>query len=182
MMKWAKERDGLIAQTRAFVNSVIAWKADTMPSPGAEAQPVAIENTFAVTPAVTLPEHAEQVEPAEELEVIEAVETAAAVEPAQALPIAELPSPKFAPPKPQPLSAQAPEFQSTERPLAKDAQKQDTMQVDVRKEIQGRVAAFQAHQQRFAREREAYFKSVLTKARSALDGKRDDSGRDKPTA
>jgi hypothetical protein len=40
------------------------------------------------------------------------------------------------------------------------------VQSDIRKEIQSRVAAFQAHQHRFAREREAFFNSVLTKARS----------------
>jgi hypothetical protein len=43
----------------------------------------------------------------------------------------------------------------------------------VRKEIQSRVAAFQAHQHRFQREREAYFKSVLTKACSAIEGRSD---------
>jgi hypothetical protein len=42
-------------------------------------------------------------------------------------------------------------------------------QSDVRQEIQGRVAAFQAHQHRFQREREAYFTSVLTKLRSAIE-------------
>jgi hypothetical protein len=37
---------------------------------------------------------------------------------------------------------------------------------EVRQEIQNRVAAFQANQHRFQREREAYYNSVLTKARS----------------
>ena len=44
---------------------------------------------------------------------------------------------------------------------------------DVRKEIQSRVAAFQAHQHRFQREREAYFNSVLTQARSTIEGESD---------
>jgi hypothetical protein len=35
---------------------------------------------------------------------------------------------------------------------------------EARKDVQSRVAAFQAHQHRFQREREAYFNSVLTKA------------------
>ena len=47
---------------------------------------------------------------------------------------------------------------------------------EVRKEIENRVAAFQAHQHRFHREREAYFKSVLTKVRSAIA-----NGPDKPS-
>jgi hypothetical protein len=46
-------------------------------------------------------------------------------------------------------------------------------QGDMRKEIQSRVAAFQAHQHRFQREREAYFNSVLTQARSTIEGESD---------
>jgi hypothetical protein len=135
VMKWAKERDSLIAQTRAFVNSVITWKAETAPSPGS-IQPVAIENTFAAASP----------------EPDEAVTTSETTEPTQAVPTAELPS-------------------------VGNPSVHDTVQNDLRKEIQSRVAAFQAHQHRFAREREAHFKSVLakarSKARSALDG--DDS-------
>ncbi len=41
--------------------------------------------------------------------------------------------------------------------------------VQIRKELQTRIAAFQAHQHRFQREREAYFNSVLTKARSNVE-------------
>jgi hypothetical protein len=40
---------------------------------------------------------------------------------------------------------------------------------EIRKEVQTRIAAFQAHQHRFQREREAYFNSVLTKARSTFE-------------
>jgi hypothetical protein len=40
----------------------------------------------------------------------------------------------------------------------------------LREEIQGRVAAFQAHQRLFNRERDEYFKSVLTKARASIEG------------
>jgi hypothetical protein len=47
---------------------------------------------------------------------------------------------------------------------------------EVRREIQTRVAAFQAHQHRFHREREAYFNSVLTKVRSDIE-----KGPDAPT-
>jgi len=38
--------------------------------------------------------------------------------------------------------------------------------IGMREEIQGRVAAFRAHQQLFDRERDAYFKSVLTRVRA----------------
>ncbi len=140
-MKWAKERDGLIAQTRAFVNSVIVWKANTAP-PSEAVQPVAIENTFAVSSST----------PAERIVEPDATEPGQ-----RALPIAELPSPKL--------------------PSATH-----TVENDVRNEIQSRIAAFQAHQHRFAQEREVYFNSVLTKARSALDGGRNEVGHDKPSA
>jgi hypothetical protein len=40
------------------------------------------------------------------------------------------------------------------------------VQGDVRAEVQNRIAAFQAHQHRFRREREAYFDSVLAKVRA----------------
>jgi hypothetical protein len=39
---------------------------------------------------------------------------------------------------------------------------------EIREEIQGRVAAFRAHQQLFHREREAYFNSVLAKVRASI--------------
>jgi hypothetical protein len=44
---------------------------------------------------------------------------------------------------------------------------------DVRTEIQNRVATFRAHQERFHREREAYFCATLARARDAT---RNDSG------
>lgn len=42
---------------------------------------------------------------------------------------------------------------------------------EIREEIQGRVAAFRAHQQLFHRERDAYFNSVLTRVRASTEGK-----------
>jgi hypothetical protein len=38
----------------------------------------------------------------------------------------------------------------------------------IREEIEGRVAAFRAHQQRFDRERDRHFNSVLTGIRAAI--------------
>jgi hypothetical protein len=40
----------------------------------------------------------------------------------------------------------------------------------VREEIQSRIETFRAHQHRFHREREEYFKSVLAKARASTGG------------
>ena len=184
-MKWAKERDSLIAQTKAFVNSVIAWKADSAP-PSEPAPPVAIENPFAVRLR-------------EELELIDAVAPLEAedetAELAQALPVAELPSSEPTPSEPASPDPGSPDVPPLTTPSVSDApqdanilhkadalQKEDPVQNDIRKEIQSRVAAFQAHQHRFAREREAYFNSVITKARSTLDGKSSGDDHDMPPA
>lgn len=102
-MKWVMERDLLIAQTMAFVQSVTGKK------PEADA-PVAPPSS-----------------PVIEFEQLESpVEVAAT------------------PPKP---------------PVARSA---------IREEIEGRVAAFRAHQQRFDRERDKHFNSVLTGIRAAI--------------
>jgi hypothetical protein len=177
MMKWAKERDSLIAQTRAFVNSVIVWKADA-PPPADPLRPVAIENPFALTP---------RDEP-EQIAAAETPERTDIAAPAQPLPIAELPVPRAvspASPSAKAVLREHDERQTTAAPSERQTateevapEKDEAAQNDVRKEIQSRVAAFQAHQRRFAKEREAYFNSVLTKARSAINGHDDDNGRD----
>lgn len=100
-MKWVMERDLLIAQTMAFVESVTGKK------PEADAQ--------AESPSL----------PVVEFEQIES-------------PVAEAPR--------QP-------------PVARSA---------LRQEIEGRVSAFRAHQQRFDRERDRHFNSVLTGIRAAI--------------
>jgi hypothetical protein len=48
--------------------------------------------------------------------------------------------------------------------------------IALREEIQGRVAAFRAHQQLFHRERDAYFNAVLTKARASRHSEQDRPG------
>jgi hypothetical protein len=109
MMKWARERDLFIAQTKTFVQS-IAGK-----NPEAQAR------------AETRIEFA----PVDQVESVERpIEIAREVVPA---------------PRPQP-----------------------TPRGGLREEIQGRVAAFRAHQQLFDRERDAYFNTVLTKVRASI--------------
>jgi hypothetical protein len=136
-MKWIKERDALIAQTKAFVQSVTGRRPEETIDP----------------PVVALSR-------------IESVPTEAAV-------FIEGPIPA------DPLAA----YESVERterinvaPLTAPPARV-LPQSDVRMEIQSRVAAFQAHQHRFHREREAYFKSVLVKVRSAIE-----NGTDTPSA
>ena len=102
-MKWVMERDVLIAQTMAFVQSVTGKK------PEADTQ---VESSPS---------------PVMEFERLESpVEVAAA------------------PRRP---------------PVARSA---------VREEMEGRVAAFRAHQQRFDRDRDRHFNSVLTGIRASI--------------
>ena len=58
------------------------------------------------------------------------------------------------------------ELDSAERPVAvvPTSHALRLPQSEVREEIQGRVAAFRAHQQLFQRERDDYFNSTLAKA------------------
>ena len=116
-MKWTAERDLLIAQTMAFVQSVTGRKPDVDGR---------VEFTRS-SPVVT----ASAVE-TEKLE--SSVEATAAA--------------------PKPVVTLSP----------------------VRAEIEGRVAAFRAHQQRFDRERDRHFNSVLTGIRAAIT----DSSRSSP--
>ena len=133
-MKWAKERDVLIAQTKAFVQSVTGRRPDnTVESTSVEMNRTELARTdySGFTPRSV---------PADSFESIEKVEQTA-------IPVVEAPPVRVLP------------------------------HSEVRREIQNRVAAFQAHQHRFHREREAYFKSVLIKVRSAIE-----NGPDAPSA
>jgi hypothetical protein len=133
-MKWAKERDVLIAQTKAFVQSVTGRRPDNT----VELTSVEMNRT---EPARTdYSGFTPRSVPADSFESIEKVEQTA-------IPVVEAPPVRVLP------------------------------HSEVRREIQNRVAAFQAHQHRFHREREAYFKSVLIKVRSAIE-----NGPDAPSA
>jgi hypothetical protein len=129
-MKWQKERDDLIAQTKAFVQSV------TGRTPQAVLGPIFNKPTPTENPV-----------------------------------LASGPDPVSPPPLPiEQAAAKSTETGLFEtKPMERDLPSvKAPIPGDVRKEIQTRVAAFQAHQHRFHRERDAYFNSVLTKARSAI--------------
>jgi hypothetical protein len=136
-MKWAKERDELIAQTKAFVQSVTGRKAET-----------------ALEPNPLVPSRSELAR----AEYSGFTPRPVPAEPSVSFEPTEKPEQAHVPPLGAPSARVLP-------------------QSEVRIEIQNRVAAFQAHQHRFHREREAYFKSVLTKVRLAIE-----NGRDAPSA
>jgi hypothetical protein len=138
VMKWAKERDDLIAQTKAFVQSVTGRRTEPAPEP----KPL-VELNRAEPPRTEDPVVMAQPVPATSSVSFE--------------PVARFAQADILPP---------------EAPAARVL-----AQSEVRKEIKNRVAAFQAHQHRFHREREAYFKSVLIKVRSAIE-----NGPDAPSA
>jgi hypothetical protein len=125
-MKWSTERDGLIAQTLAFVQSVTDRTSDA-------AAEIDTPKATSVGPS--------------------------SAEPAPVAGVSGLSAP-------------------TDNLVTNSVQGEQTSELsrasvvpgnDIRREFQNRIAAFQAHQHRFHREREAYFNSVLTKVRSVLE-------------
>jgi hypothetical protein len=138
-MKWMRERDLLIAQTMAFVQSV------TGKTPEAEKT---------VTTSVALPS----------VETSETIRTAAALPGAlpdiKALLAVTLP----AAPAPTEISREEiPREISRPAPLA-----HLELREDFQSEIRARVANFRAHQERFNREREAYCSATMAKVHASL--------------
>jgi hypothetical protein len=140
-MKWMRERDLLIAQTMAFVESV------TGKTPEAEKT---------VTTSVALL----SVEPSE-------TTRAASVLPDIEYLLAK--TPVAQPPREvsRDVSSEVPREMPREisrpAPLARP-----DLQEDFRSEIRARVANFRAHQERFNREREAYCSATMAKVHAAL--------------
>ena len=137
-MKWMRERDLLIAQTLAFVQSV-SGKAPTA------------ETTITASVAL-LP--------------VEASEPAAL--PDIALPLAEAPLAAPAPreasrEETREASTEMPRQISSPAPIARL-----DLHEDFQSEIRARVAHFRANQERFNREREAYGSATMAKVRASL--------------
>jgi hypothetical protein len=150
-MKWLKERDELIAQTEAFVKSVTARRPQAAVSP-VPAQSAPIENPFshvAARPTLSSPAPTPPPEP---------------LSSPKPLPVEDLALP-------QPIEYLE---QLAASPRAEPPPIKAFARGEVRQEILNRVAAFQANQHRFQREREAYYDAVLTKARSTAHDGADD--------
>ena len=122
-MKWMKERDLLIAQTMAFVQSV-AGRATS------DARDV-----LRHTPQDTLIESA----------LIRSTDEVAEAE----------------------RPAETVQTEALQHQPAQTARPSPVRVSDFRQEIRGRVAAFRAHQEFFHREREEYYKSVVTRLRAS---------------
>lgn len=144
-MKWMKERDLLIAQTMAFVQSV------TGKPPEAEKTPKAAK-TVATSVALL------------SIETSETTRAAAALADIVSL-LAETPPATQAPREvSRDVSREEmPREISRPAPLA-----HLDLREDFQAEIRARVANFRAHQERFNREREAYCSATMAKVHASL--------------
>jgi hypothetical protein len=142
-MKWMKERDLLIAQTMAFVQSVTGKK------PGPDLLLPATETTVLAT-------------------VTTAVVNVEAVLSEPPIPVAVPPNSIQTKPiqtKPaEPTPSETKPFQA--KPLRIAGL---DLPDDFQSEIRARVASFRAHQERFTREREEYCRATMAKVRATLD-------------
>jgi hypothetical protein len=145
-MKWMKERDLLIAQTMAFVQSV------TGKTPEAEKTVSASVSLLSV-------------------EAYESTRPATALSDAALSDIASLLA-KTPPAAQAPVAAQAPTlevFVETPRAIPSPVPvARPDLREDFQSEIKARIASFRAHQERFNREREAYCTATMAKVHAAL--------------
>ncbi len=137
-MKWMKERDLLIAQTMAFVQSVTGKMPEAEKTVAASVALLAVETSETTRAAAALPN-------------IESL-------------LAETPPATQAPREvSRDVSREMPREISRPAPLARP-----DLQEDFQSEIRARVASFRAHQERFNREREAYCSATMAKVHAAL--------------
>ena len=138
-MKWMRERDLLIAQTMAFVQSVTGKTPEAEKTTTASVALLSVETSEAIRAAASLPD-------------IELV-------------LAEMP-PAAQAPKDVPRDVSREEMPreiSRLAPLARP-----DLREDFQSEIRARVANFRAHQERFNREREAYCSATMAKVHASL--------------
>jgi hypothetical protein len=145
-MKWMKERDLLIAQTLAFVQSVTGKTPEAEKTVGASVAPLTVETS-------------------------ETSRAAAALSDAAIFDIASLLA-ETPPAAKAPTAAQAPTVEvsrdtSLEIPRPVPLARPD-LREDFQTEIRARIASFRAHQERFNREREAYCTATMAKVHAAL--------------
>ncbi|MES5483724.1 hypothetical protein QMZ05_13285 [Bradyrhizobium sp. INPA03-11B] len=172
-MKWMKERDLLIAQTMAFVQSVKGKLPDAeVPAPAQ--RPAATPAPQPAAPAVATEAALEKVA----LETKAALENKVALEPKPAAeapreaPRVVMPPPlpvptvlEGLPPAPSPLAVTVVEVPPPEQPP--HFPKLD-IRGDFGSEVRERVANFRAQQQRFLKEREEYCTTTMAKVRAAI--------------
>ncbi|MCP1843605.1 hypothetical protein ACVIHI_003477 [Bradyrhizobium sp. USDA 4524] len=172
-MKWMKERDLLIAQTMAFVQSVKGKLPDAeLPAPAPRTatatapavQPAATPPSATPAPAAALPIAAEQALAEAVATLSVKAEVRAAVVPPP------LPAPTVIeglPPAPSPLAVTVVEIPPQPAQLPHFARLD--ISGDFGSEVRERVANFRAQQQRFLKEREEYCTTTMAKVRAAIN-------------
>ena len=144
-MKWMRERDLLIAQTMAFVQSVTGKTPEAEKTVTTSVALLSVETSEAI--------RSETIRAATHLPAIEAL--LAETRPAAQAP-SELSRDVSREEMPREISRPAPP------PPRLD------LREDFQSEIRARVANFRAHQERFSREREAYCSATMAKVHASL--------------
>ena len=138
-MKWMRERDLLIAQTMAFVQSVTGKTPEAETTITASVALLSVETSETIRAAAPLPD----------------IKLLLAETP----PVAQAPKDV-----PRDLSREEmPREISRLAPLARP-----DLREDFQSEIRARVANFRAHQERFNREREAYCSATMARVHASL--------------
>jgi hypothetical protein len=138
-MKWMTERDLLIAQTMAFVQSVTGKTPEAVKTVTAPVSRLSVEtsDTIRATAALPLPDIASL--------------------------LAQTPPAGNAPTEPsREVSGE------TLREIPKSVPLRPDLRAEFQSEIAARVANFRAHQARFTREREAYCTATMAKVHAVL--------------
>lgn len=150
-MKWMKERDLLIAQTMAFVQSVTGKLPET-------AKTIAPPVAFSV----------ETSDPVETSEIVRPAPIVSDIPPLrimEAQPVVQVPIARQTL-----MDAPAVEVSvETSREIPKPVPlSRPDLREDFQSEIRARVANFRAHQERFSREREAYCTATMAKVHASI--------------
>ena len=145
-MKWMRERDLLIAQTMAFVQSVTGKMPEAEKTVNASVALLSVETSETTRPAATLSD--------------------ATLSKIASLLAETLPAPQ-APTVAQPPTVEVSGETAREIPRPVPVARPD-LREDFQSEIRARIASFRAHQERFNREREAYCTATMAKVHAAL--------------
>lgn len=159
-MSWKEERDALIAQTMAFVQSVTGKPADF-----AQFELPSVPVGTPVTPQQTALARTAQ-------PVAERAPAGAASPPRSDVSSGATPSEPV-----RPMGGEAGARQASPMRPAKPASEHFTsiasqldLQRDMQTEIRARVARFRAHQERLNRERQEYFSTTLARLKASAAG------------
>jgi hypothetical protein len=175
-MDWKKERDELIAQTLAFVQSVTAKlpatapfeqaiAAPRLPAAGLQPEAGAAARIQAVPEPSIMPNAPAPNGPAPSLQAPSLQAQSPEVAGPEA-PSPEAPSPGA--PSPGAPSPGAPSPGAPSPKAARPALSQPSLHGEIEQEVRTRVARFRAHQERFNRERAEYFDATIARLRAAL--------------